>query len=400
MLLLCSPDSKVVVVLAVGKSRLRLSIVVALLALVFTVVPVSSAAPGDLTSHRGPVVRVASVFVIFWLPAGRRFDTRLSDAGFESFVRGGLAALGPSAWWRTLSQYQVGSLAVGGSWVDTTAYPHAGTRADPLQTSDYRAAVRRALAANHWRVGMNRIYLVITARHTEACGLDKLIGNGITNASPQRCTFPTSDRNFPTSDRNACVGHSFFFSTGQPVVYAVLPESSDRACIPGPGQSPNHDLRADQVATLDSALLAETAIDPLGNGWYIRRTDVGLLCNIPNPFPLHLSLGVYALFGLHSNAQHRCVHGYPPLKLVVSLSSPMVKVGERETLTVSTAPGAAITFTPSDGGDRGFETKANARGHFTFSWIARPQPLRGSDTVEATLNGRSAQAIVFFQIVK
>ena len=379
-----------------GSGVLLLVVVVLVLAIV---VPSSTAASGDLKNQGGPVVRAGDVYVIFWLPPGRHFDPRSSDASFESFVRRGVASLGGSSWWRTLSQYQVGSLAVGGSWVDTTAYPHAGTRADPLQTSDYRAAVRRALAANHWRVGMNRIYLVITARHTEACGLDKLIGSGITNASPQRCTFPTSDRNFPTSDRNACVGHSFFFSTGQPVVYAVLPESSDRACIPGPGQSPNHDLRADQVATLDSALLAETAIDPLGNGWYIRRTDVGLLCNIPNPFPLHLSLGVYALFGLHSNAQHRCVHGYPPLGLSASLSSPTARAGARDTLTVTTAPGAGLYLHfGNGGGTRDFAATADAHGLFRYSWLVRAQPRQGFITVTATRNGRSGSSTVHFQV--
>jgi len=370
------------------------SVVVAAFVLAVMLVPLSSAASGDLTNHGGPVVRDGSVFVVFWLPAGRRFDSRLSNERFESFVRQGLASLDDAPWWATLSQYGVhGSLTVGGSWVDTTRYPRRATRMDPLHASDYRAAVRRALAANSWHPGIDHIYVVITARNTEACGLDKLIGSGLSvDNTPQPCSFPTSQR-------NACAGHAFFSIRGQPVVYAILPESSSWACVAGPGQSPNHDIRADDAITVGAALVAEAAVDPLGTGWYLRRTQVGLICNIPNPAPLRLRGGVYALFGVHSNAQHRCVHGYPPLELAASLSAPTVKAGARETLTVTTTPGAAITFTPDDGGDRGFETRANAQGRFTYSWVARPKPRRGSDKIMATLNGRSAWATVYFQIV-
>lgn len=310
-------------------------------------------------------------------------------------MKSGLAALGGTPWWHTLSQYGVNKLSIGGSWGDTTAYPHAGTSDDPLRTTDYRAAVKRALAANGWSAGLDRIYLVITANNTEACGLDRLVGSGFAvYAAAQSCTFPTSVR-------NTCGGHSFFSTGNRQLLYAILPLSNDRGCKPEPSQSPNHDLRVDEAVTVGTALLAETAVDPLGTGWYVRPAPVGLLCNIPNPFPLHLGARRYALFGLYSNAQHTCVHGFPPLRMSASLSAPRVRARERETLRVTTARGAHISV----GFDRGTDVRssagtADARGHFTYAWVAGPHPRRGYVTVTAVLEGRYRSATVRFQIVK
>ena len=374
-----------------GSGVLLLVVVVLVLAIV---VPSSTAASGDLKNHGGPVVRAGDVYVIFWLPPGRHFDPRSSDASFESFVRRGVASLGGSSWWATLSQYGArNGLEFGGSWVDSTPYPHAGTSGAPLRSADFRAPVERALAANGWRPGLDRIYLVITANDTEACGLDTLVGSGLSvSKNAQPCTLPVSSS-------NACAGHSFFSIQGRQVLYAILPESSNRGCTPDPSQSPNHDIRADEAITVGAALLAETAVDPLGTGWYVRSAPVGLLCNIDSPVPLHLHSDVYALLGLHSNAQHACVHGYPPLGLSASLSSPTARAGARDTLTVTTAPGAGLYLHfGNGGGTRDFAATADAHGLFRYSWLVRAQPRQGFITVTATRNGRSGSSTVQFQV--
>ena len=102
-----------------------------------------------LTYHGSEVMPTSTTYPIFWLPAGRHFQPDGNDAQFEAGVAQFFRDIGGTHSYNIVTQYSKdaqGSLVkngpilnqstLGGSWVDTTAYPHTGTSQDPLQLSD------------------------------------------------------------------------------------------------------------------------------------------------------------------------------------------------------------------------------------------------------------------------
>src|SRR5215472_11915547 len=92
--------------------------------------------------HHGGVMHHPAAYTIFWLPAGRHFEplgTPAGDTAYEQRLNGFLQDVGGSRYLALVTQYPDqagppnGSVAFGGTVVDAaSAYPHAGTAADPL----------------------------------------------------------------------------------------------------------------------------------------------------------------------------------------------------------------------------------------------------------------------------
>jgi hypothetical protein len=91
------------------------------------------------------IMPTTNTYVIFWLPTGRHFSngtTAASDLDYENTVLQYFKNVGGSQILNTTTQYSGNNGTPADtsnfvtSIVDTTAYPHAGTQADPVTQSD------------------------------------------------------------------------------------------------------------------------------------------------------------------------------------------------------------------------------------------------------------------------
>lgn len=121
-------------------------------------------AQNDLQDQQGPVMQSPTVFLIFWLPTGAHFDPSgaTGDTTYESLMSRFFTDVSASSYLNIMSQYPgtcgpptlattqscLSTVAVGGSFVDTRAYTHAGTAADPLQDADIQTEVTNFITAN------------------------------------------------------------------------------------------------------------------------------------------------------------------------------------------------------------------------------------------------------------
>jgi len=94
----------------------------------------------DLPPGSGPVMLTTTIYYDFWLPTGQHYEADAAgDTRYENLLTQWAQDLGSSQFHNLLTQYSgtngtiTNTVAFGGSRVDTgTAYPHAGTTADPL----------------------------------------------------------------------------------------------------------------------------------------------------------------------------------------------------------------------------------------------------------------------------
>jgi hypothetical protein len=229
---------------------------------------------GKLLYHGGPVVLKSKPYAIYWSPSGHPIA-----AGYQSLLNRYFQDVGGTNLYKILTQYyKTGGKYIknvstfGGSWTDSTAYPHAGTPGDPLTDTDIRASVSRAIAANGWPTGMSAIYFVFTAPGIESC------------ADSTDCTPGTANPVF-------CAYHGFFNSGGKPVLYANMPyaETWTTTCRLF-SVSPNANLAADSEISITSHEHFEAVTDPkptVSNGaWYdIHGYEISDKCayNYGNP---------------------------------------------------------------------------------------------------------------------
>ena len=317
-----------------------------------------AANPGnDMTNHGGKVMTTAVVYNVFWLPSGQHFEsaaTAASDTAYENLLNRFFGAVGNSDLMQIMRQYpgSNGTPNLGptnrlaGSYTDTTAYPHAGTTADPLTDADIHAAATRAASTNGWTTDINHIYLVYTAY-----GIDECKGSG-------DCNFPaTATTANPTSGFNYCAYHSTF--GGGPTLYAFQgADSSESYAGSGCsiGSAPNGDAAADSEVSTASHEYFEALTDPQLDAWYHSdgSGEIGDLCAY-NTGPagavnssganLYLNNQPYAVQQEWSNAINNCsldANGalnsdVPPL-VTVSKSGPSAAVTGQSvsyTITVS-----------------------------------------------------------------
>jgi hypothetical protein len=227
---------------------------------------------GNLQYGNGSVQHNPTFYAIFWLPQGH-YEQVGSDSTYENLMTRYLQDAGSTGEANVVSQYYdvTGKVArniapstqYGGSWVDTNAFPHAGTTSDPLLDPDIQTAVNDALAANPtWQDGINSTFFVFTGWGVESC-MDS------THAS---CTS-----GIPSSS-GYCAYHGHFTdANNHDAVYANMPEdeywnftnffNGEGSCL-RTAALPNFDIYADAEFSSLSHEQWEAETDPLnGGGW-------------------------------------------------------------------------------------------------------------------------------------
>jgi hypothetical protein len=221
-----------------------------------------------VTYHDGEVMHAPSIYLIFWLPAGKSFEPGGSDTRFESLMQQYFTDVGGTSFYRLINQYWdfIGPVSdqvtVGGTYIDTTPYPTDGSTAHPLTDAEINIAIERARHANNWVADTEHLYTIFTGYNIQSCydthGTD--------------CSFD--------SKRQYCGYHSYYSSSaGTPYVYAYMPVVQD--CLSGLIQeqdrygSPNHDPIGDAVLNVVSHEHFEAVTDPLITGWYDNIADEG-----------------------------------------------------------------------------------------------------------------------------
>lgn len=219
----------------------------------------------NLAYNGGPVMQSTVTYTIFWSPAAHPIT---SD--YEALINRFFTEVGGSSLYNIMTQYYdnashiQNSSAFGGTWVDTTPYPHAGDVVDPLKDEDIRASVLRGIAANGWTIAPNHLFLVYTAPGMTEC-------------------FDTKSCTPGTLAVDYCAYHSWFDRNGQTVLFAFVPyvETWGKNCRTF-DQSPNNNIAADATISMMSHELFESITDPEISpenvAWYDFDCQDGTLC--------------------------------------------------------------------------------------------------------------------------
>lgn len=276
-------------------------------------------AQSDLQDQGGPVMQQPQVFLIFWLPSGQHFDPSgaSGDTSYENLMQRFFVDVSGTSYLNIMGQYPgtceppalgttqpcFGRVTVGGTFVDTRAYPHSGSASDPLQDSDIRTEVTNFITAHGLTPALNTEFFVFTASGINECGP----GIG--------CTVS-----------DFCAYHDSFQSGGNTVIYAYMPnDSSLNGCDEAVSDAPNL-LSADREIVAMSHEFAESMTDPrpLEDGAW-QQIDVGdEIGDICVPFEkglgpiagdhsnVHLSGNPYVVQQEWSNNDAACVLSFSP----------------------------------------------------------------------------------------
>ncbi|HEX6795842.1 MAG TPA: choice-of-anchor D domain-containing protein, partial [Casimicrobiaceae bacterium] len=228
---------------------------------------------GPLIYGGGPVMRDPTNYVIIWNPPGSTFGPNYR-ATIEQYFKD----IGDTPFMEILAQYGDSSGTpvpntshYGGTWVDTTPYPQAGTVAAPLVGTDIQASVDRAIAANPtWQPpGLNTMYFVYLGQNIIECKNGSGDTFGCFAGTDSGGKSPPASDGPPNTVKGAgtyCAYH-FYFGTG-PRVYATMPYASLGACFPNPNLVgyPNG-VDQDVVLSPTSHEQFEAYSDPQLNAW-------------------------------------------------------------------------------------------------------------------------------------
>jgi len=232
-----------------------------------------NASQGPLLYGGGPVMRDPTNYVIIWNPPGATFS-----ATYQQLIEQYFKDIGDTPFMEINSQYGDSSgdpvpntNHFGGTWIDTTAYPQAGTVADPLVGGDIQASVNRAIAANPtWQApGLNTMYFVYLGQNIIECFKGSANKYGCFAGTDSGGNSPPASNGPPNSVLGAgtyCAYH-YFFGAG-PRIYANMPYASLGACYPTPnlvGYPNGSD--ADVVLSPTSHEQFEAYSDPLIDAW-------------------------------------------------------------------------------------------------------------------------------------
>ncbi len=340
-------------------------------------------AANNLSNHGGPTMQnQTKLFFVYWLSSGVVLDTGQANGvgNFETLLQRFAGDVSGTPYLNIVTQYpgqcgsnqcvlqnRPGAVALGGNWVDTTAYPHAGTQADPLQDSDIRASIGRAVAHNHWTLDSNSLILVIT-------GVVKNTGKPVEECEPDgaNCTFRGSS--------SFCAYHNNFNMGGNHVRYGYLSDASfaTAGCAEGIRTATNGQLSSDREVVLMTHEFIEAITDPLGNSWWdsASRNEIGDNCNqiagIVNMGPNR-----YAVQQQWSNASSSCVTSFgPSVQFTIRTGDDDLRGDSSATAALERANGAAFeTVTLKT---RNQPSWNNSTGHIAVSGFNQPtQTLLG-----------------------
>jgi len=283
--------------------------------------PAVSSQP-DLPAGSGNIMVSQTIYLDFWLPAGQHFEsTSAGDTNFENLQARWVTDVGGTAYHKLVTQYNgkngtIGqTVTLGGTVVRTGAYPHAGSKSDPLTQGDVTAEVAAAVAAQGWAESASSIVLVFTAANIQQCN---------NFSATDGCTFVDGVKHL----KGYCAFHDHFSDGGTDAIYGYLSlDNGDH----GPGVTcnagdtgtdtdpnrftyPNSDKTADVEVNTMSHEVIEAATDPHPNDtWTASDGEIGDKCNYN--FTPRNSVGAdvylqnghgYILQQEFSNAVHTC----------------------------------------------------------------------------------------------
>jgi hypothetical protein len=321
-----------------------------------------------MTYHGGDVVGSPTVYTIFWLPPGYHFDTQ-GDTGYENLINQFLHDLSGSSYYNVLTQYSkdeqgqpvqggpiLDQVNFGGSYVDTTAFPHAGTQADPVRGSDVIAAVTRDMTTEGWVPGPPNLFLVYVPAGVQVCfggHFDSVFAYG------PYCTFNTEHEAF-------CGDRDFSDMSGGRAFIAMV---TSEGCGPPDLASPNHDPQADQAVRWTDFNLVEHVTNPTLHGWYSLRPTGGEVADDCGMQAHTLNGHTYLLDGLWDNTVDDCGYSTPPT-VIGSLRAKSLAPHATQTLSLTTAPKAQVVtkVTYANGTTKVYAGKTNAAGKYRKSW--------------------------------
>jgi hypothetical protein len=152
----------------------------------------------------GEIMPTTNTYLIFWLPSGYHFSSSVGDASYENAMIKYFQDVGGSQILNVATQYPgnngtpADTSTFVASEVDTTAFPHAGTSADPLTLNDLNQEVFNRKNANSWPSGLSTMYFVFLPNGVVDCFNDGVTCN--TNAYCAYHTYGYSGSDTPAND--------------------------------------------------------------------------------------------------------------------------------------------------------------------------------------------------------
>jgi hypothetical protein len=313
--------------------------------------PSRAVAQNNLNNHGGTTLQnPITAFLIYWLPDGVVLDTSVTDGtgNFESLTQRFFGDISGSAYFNIVTQYPgscgsnqcvvqngTGVVTLGGSWVDTQAYPNQkGTAANALQDSDIQNEVTRAIGQNNWNVNANTEFFVIT-------GVFKNSGTGVVECNGSNgCTAPGG----------FCAYHSNFGFNGGTALYAYLSDANFNTggCDENLSSAPNGQIDSDREVALMSHEFFETITDPLGKAWWDSSSgnEIGDNCNLKSSI-VAMNGNNYAVQQQWSNDSSSCVTSFgPSVQLAIGTGSDDLRGDSSATATLESPTSATFeTFT-------------------------------------------------------
>ena len=214
--------------------------------------------PVPLQYNNGPVEQAGTTnYAVFWEPTGSTVS-----ATYNSLLTRFFNDIGGSTLYGVATQYYQGSnqqhivnsSRLGGTWVDTSAYPSSS-----LSDGDIQNEVNKAIATNGWSTGIGSQVYVFLAKGENEC------------QSSGTCSFSTF-----------CAYHGDFTNAAsQTVLYAAMPYAGTdlSGCGTQGALSPNNDQDADAEISITSHELMETVTDPQLNAWFdATGAEIGDKC--------------------------------------------------------------------------------------------------------------------------
>jgi hypothetical protein len=207
-------------------------------------------AQANMSYHGGPVMAgTTKAYAIFWEPTGSSVS-----ATYNSLILRYFGDIGGSGLYHNNTQYKASNgtfasgAALGGSWVDTAAYP-----SNTISDAQVRQEVSHAMQVKGWTASATHLFFVFTAKGENIC------------YNSSQCSFTTF-----------CAYHSFF---GSNTMYAAMPYTGTNLSACGVSKSPNGNIDADSTINVTSHEQNEAATDPHLNAWYdASGNEIGDKC--------------------------------------------------------------------------------------------------------------------------
>ena len=212
--------------------------------------------------YSGGLVQQAGTtdYAVFWEPTGSTVSSTYNSLLTRFFNDiGGSSLYGVATqYYQTDSQGNnqqniVNSAHLGGSWVDTSAYPSSS-----LTDANIQAEAKKAIAANGWATGIDTQVFVFLAKGENECD------------PSGACSFSTF-----------CAYHGTFAQGAATQPYAVMPYAGTNlsGCGTQGEPSPNSDQDSDAEISITSHELMETVTDPNLDAWFdLTGSEIGDKC--------------------------------------------------------------------------------------------------------------------------